>query len=130
MKHIFSLDIPNFGKIQSPVLYLIIILITGCMSNSPSRIADKFLIAVIESEYKEARKYSTSETCKLIDLLESLNSISSTSEFQELGDNGVKIQSESINGDTAWVEFTYSGIDEVEKLELRKIDGKWLAHVT
>jgi hypothetical protein len=130
MNQYFNSLIGIIKKLQYYLFFLVLILLTGCMSNSPSKTAEKFLTAVMESDYEKAREYSTSDTGKLIDLLESLNSLSGDSEFQEMNDGNVKILAETIDGSIAWVDFTYSSSEEVEKIELRQVDGMWLAHIT
>jgi len=120
----------NILKIQNISIVIILsVFFSACLYNNPSVVAKKFLNAIHASNYDEARKYATNETGKLIDLLESLDQVSNEG-MSDLRNSHVEIIEKSVEGDIAWVKFKSEINGEVEALELRRIDGKWLAHVT
>jgi hypothetical protein len=119
------------NKLTKTVLPAIVILLIfqACnMGNSPSKSASKFLNAFNEKDYNEARKYATEETIKLVDLMESLSKMSTS--IDSIQHKKIEVVSEKIEGESAIVTFREAGSDETEDLNLKKIDGKWLVHIT
>lgn len=116
-------------RILSVAAALICVLFSSCMKDGPAEVAVKFLDAVENEEYDLARELSTEETDKMISLLESLSDISDQN-TTGVSTGDPEIISERIEGDTAFVEFKYTGEAESDMLELRRIDGRWYAHVT
>ncbi len=107
----------------------IMLFVSSCMKDSPSVVALDFLQAIEDEDYDRARKLSTEETGKMINLLESLSDISDQS-TKGASTGKPEILNERIEGDTAYVEFRHTGDDATDILELRRVDGRWLAHVT
>jgi hypothetical protein len=99
------------------------------MKESPSDVALEFLSAVQNEDYDLARELSTEETGKIINLMESLSEVSEQESTINSSEQP-ELVSERIEGNIAFVEFRYAGESETDVLELRKIDGKWYAHVT
>ena len=116
-------------KLQSSLFLLSALFLFGCAADeSPEKAADKFLTAFNERQFDEARKYSTPETGKLIDLMENLTKMAQTEEKPDGGK--IVIVDHSINGDQATVSFTEGDSEEVQELNMKKVDGTWLVHVT
>ncbi|HMT28225.1 MAG TPA: DUF4878 domain-containing protein [Bacteroidia bacterium] len=116
----------TFNKIS---LFLVSILIISCgMGNSPKKTADKFLTSFNNRDFEEARKYATPETNKLVDLMENLTKMAQPVD-SALGKK-IELLDEKVEGDVAYVTFQEEGADQPETLKLKKIDGKWLVHVT
>ena len=112
---------------------LVLITFTGLLiscgfGNSPKKSAEKFLNAFNRHDFTEARKYATPETNKLIDLMENLTKMSQTKD-STVGKK-IDILEQRTEGDVAYVTFKEEGADNSEELKLKKVDGKWLAHVT
>jgi len=101
---------------------------TGCSSNSPKKAAAAFLNAFNEKNYEEARKYATVETIKLVDLMENLSKMSTS--IDSVKHSKIEVLDETITGDSANVTFREAGSEETEEVMLKKIDGKWLVHIT
>jgi hypothetical protein len=97
------------------------------MGNSPKKAAQNFLNAFNEKKFDEARKYSTPETIKLIDLMENLTKM--TESTDSIVPGKIEITSERVEGDSAFVSFREEGGTE-EVLKLLKVDGEWLVHIT
>jgi hypothetical protein len=116
-------------KIQSVATAVMILLFSSCMKDDPAEVAVKFLNAVENEEYERARELSTEDTGKMINLLESLSEISDQN-TKGVSTGKPEVISERIEGDIAYVEFRNTGDAETDVLELRRIDGKWYAHVT
>ena len=109
-------------------LSMVILLLMGCSGNSPEKSAEKFLNAFNEKNYEEARKYATPETIKLVDLMENLSKMSASAD--SVSHPKIEVLESKIEGDSAMVTFREKGSDETEELKLKKIDGKWLVHIT
>lgn len=108
---------------------MVTLFLTACgMGNSPKKSADKFLNSFNERNFAEARKYATPETIKLVDLMENLTKMAESTDSTEK--KSVTVIDEKIDGETAVVTFKESGDEEVQEVRLKKIDGKWLVHVT
>jgi len=109
------------------ILLSVILLFSCNMGNSPKKAAQNFLNAFNEKKFDEARKYSTPETIKLIDLMENLTKMTESTDSIVAGK--IEITSERIEGDSAFVSFKEEGGTE-EVLKLLKVDGEWLVHIT
>ena len=109
---------------------IIIVLISGaCKSgNSPGKAAERFLNAFNERKYDEARKYASTETIKLVDLMENLSQMSEASD--SVNHPKIEIVDERVEGDTAFVTFREKGAEETDEIKLVKTEGKWLVHIT
>lgn len=111
------------------MLSLLLITLTACNSgNSPKNAASKFLNAFNEKNYEEARKYATPETIKLVDLMENLSKMSASTD--SVPHNKIEVTEEKIDGDNATVVFNEEGSTDSEEVKLKKVDGKWLVHIT
>ncbi len=117
-------------KTLSSFLFLLtVLLLHACsMRDSPGDAAGKFLNAFNERDFEKARKYATPETIKLVDLMENLTKLSQGTD--SLPKASININGERIEGDIAYVTFTESGSDQPQEIQLKKIDGQWLVHIT
>ena len=111
-------------------VFFTFILFSACMHQDPAKVSIIFIKALNNENYEDAREYSTEETGKLIDLVESLSNVASEGSVSSFGSNEVVVVSKVIDGDVARVEYTYPGLLEAQSLQLKKVDGKWLVHVT
>lgn len=115
--------------IPGTLISLAVMLMVSCsIGNSPKKTAEKFLTSFNQRNYEEARKYATPETIKLVDLMENLTKMAQPAD-STLGKK-ITVMDEKVEGEVAYVTFQEEGSDQVETLKLKKIDGKWLAHVT
>jgi len=115
--------------IQHSICAVILLALVACdAGKSPKKTAQKFLNAFNEKNYEEARKYSTAETIKLIDLMENLSKMASDLDTVKHGK--IEVINEIIEGETATVTFREAGEEGEEELKLKKVDGKWLVHIT
>jgi hypothetical protein len=95
--------------------------LTSC-SSGPSAVAEDFLTDLAKGNYEEAKSYCSENTKGIIDLAVAFG-------HKPVEDYTVEIVKDSIDGDNAWVWY----IDEKgkeQKLELKKIDGKWLVDIS
>jgi hypothetical protein len=112
-----------------PILAFIVLTFISCAGGSnPESSAEKFLNAFNDRNFDEARKYSTEETGKLIDLMENLTRMAPSDEKPPAGK--IEIISHVTEGETATVLFRENDTREEQELKLKKVDGKWLVHVT
>jgi hypothetical protein len=115
-------------KIRNIIVLITLAGLFSCnIGNSPKKTAQNFLDAFNEKKFDEARKYSTPETIKLIDLMENLTKMTESTDSIVAGK--IEITSERIEGDSAFVSFREEGGTE-EVLKLLKVDGEWLVHIT
>jgi hypothetical protein len=107
----------------------VVLIFASCTGgNTPKNVAEKFLTAFNERKFDEARKYSTPETGKLVDLMENLTKMAPASDSIKPGK--IVILDERREGEEAWVTFKEAESDQVEEIKLKKVDGEWLVHVT
>jgi hypothetical protein len=108
---------------------LLLLVISSCSNdNGPKQTAFKFLTAFNERNFTEARTYSTPETGKLVDLMENISKMAQDKDSATA--KKVEILDEKINGETALVTFREEGSEATQEVKLKKINGKWLVHVT
>lgn len=86
--------------------------------NSPRAIAEKFLYAFQQRDFNEAKKYSTKETVKLLQVLERISNEDSS---ETNAKNKIIITSEEISGEKAIVYFVEESSDAEQKLILKKV---------
>jgi len=120
-------------KKQTPLLLLaftgFLYMLSGCSGGTkPGSVASSFLSAVNDKNYEAARKYSTPETGKLIDLMEQLQKMSSATDSISTID--FEIVTEKIDNDKAVVTFKEKDSDELQTINLIKTDGKWLVNLS
>ena len=117
-------------KLTAVTVFIVLMSVsfTSCMKPNPEETASRFLKAVNERNYEMARRYSTEETGKLIDLLDRLSKLSEEplpskrAEFEIISGN--------IEDDLATVRFREKGTATEQELELMKVDGEWLVNIT
>lgn len=98
----------------------------GYKQNTPEFVADKFLYHLNHLEFDEAKQYGTEETIKMLDLMQSMvQMIPDQSPPQEVEYN---IDRCEIQDNIAICYYTSNG--KQDQLELRKIDKKWLVHLS
>lgn len=125
----FSRKIAKFGK-QAFVFSLpfcLAIFITSCNWNSPKKTAEKFLVASDKMNYEEAKKFSTDETDKLLDMMAGLSKMAPEHKGEK---HTFTIIDEKIDGDAASVTYKESGKDEEQLIHLKKVDGDWLVDIS
>ena len=110
------------------MICLVVVFASCGSSESPSDVTSKFMNALNERNYEEARKYSTKETTKLIELIESLSKLSDEKPPVQTG--SVVIVDERIEGDIAYVTFLEPDSKEASEVKLKNEDGKWLVNIT
>ena len=110
-------------------LLLVSVLFASCFSSgNPEKTAGKFLNAINERKFDEARSFGTPETVKLVDMLEQLTKVMDNPEAESPVQ--YEILSHTVDGDSAVVIFKEAGSDVEQELKLKKIDGDWKVHVT
>lgn len=104
------------------VSIVILFLLISCSSSAPGDVAKSFFENMAHGKIKEAKKYATESTGKMLDFaMYSGNSIPIEPDFS------VEIIKDSIVRKKAWVTFeAQNGVEQI--VELFKIDGKWLVH--
>lgn len=111
MKKLFKLAVVAFAVIS----------FNACKStDTPDKVAEKFLNHLNKKEFAEAKKIATAESAAMIDMQESFSKMGGE-QTKEAKIENMKCKEE---GEKATCEYTKDG--EAEKLDLVKKDGKWL----
>ena len=111
--------ITNKNNFWFLLVALFSIFISSCTTtNSPRPVAEKFLEAYQHHDFEEAKKYSTKETVKLLQVLER---ISKEETEQTTEPTTIEITSEEIAGEKATVYFKETGDSTEQKLMLKKV---------
>lgn len=109
-------------------LFLISILIYSCAvfdvsySKKPEKVAEKFLNYFYKCDYEKAKKYGTSQTRQIIDLMDQLIAVSGQNSFPK--ESKVVMLDTETKGDTARCNYFVN--DVKNEIILIKTDGKWL----
>ena len=104
---------------------IIAIAFTSCGggADTPEKVAEKFLNHMAKQEYAEAKKLATGDALEMIKTIES---------FATLGDEGeAEVEAPKIENmkcetteEASSCTYTQDGVDN--KIELEKVEGKWL----
>ncbi len=103
------------------LLILLVCLFTFSCSKEedPILVAEKFLNAMQERDFKTAKSYGTTETVKLLEQFEKIDQLNGTSDEEKPG--AIQIVSEDIHGNTAVVYFKEEGNELEQKITLTKV---------
>ncbi|MFA4852895.1 MAG: hypothetical protein WC599_10285 [Bacteroidales bacterium] len=106
------------------VIALAVITMNACKSSdTPEKVAEKFLNHINKKEFAEAKKIATPESAASIDMLESFAKMGGE-QTKETKIENMKCKED---GDKAACDYTENG--EAKKLDLIKKDGKWLVEM-
>lgn len=111
MKNLFKLT----------VALLAVVFLNSCSSNSPEKVAEKFLNHLNKKEYAEAKKLATKESESWIDMMSSVG----TGDAKEQKEPG-KIEDLKCKTDADKSVCTYKQDGKEETLNLIKQGDKWL----
>lgn len=101
-----------------------ILIWSGCMSDSPRVVAQKFMNAMKNSDFVTAKKYATNNSKELIDQIANMTyALPQAKEAFEK--NKITIQEISIAKTKAIVSFYNDGDKKLESLILKKENGEW-----
>jgi Domain of unknown function (DUF4878) len=114
----------NFLSVLS--VFALAIILVSCTPNSPKAVAEKWLTSFAHMDYDGAKKLSTEETKKQLDMLQQFSSFATDSQKKELQKVTVTIKDVKENGDNATVTYVTSAAPKEQPLPLKKVNGKWL----
>ena len=111
---------------------MIAITVVSCGSkNDPKEVALNYLNALKSMDYEGAKKFSTPETGKMLDMLASFSGMMPDSLKEQAKGIKVTVKEAKEEGDNCVVKFTSSDKPENEEtLNMVKKDGKWLVNMT
>lgn len=117
-------------KNRSVLAIAVTIIMIGCgSSGTPSEVFLDFMAALQKKDFEEARNLSSTETIKVVDLIESISKLQVDSTDNAYAQ--VEVIDERITGDTAYVEFIDPQAGDVSNTaKLVRTNGKWLVHIT
>lgn len=101
-------------------LYILLLFVFFSCKETPESIAEKYLLALKENNFEEAKKYSSDEMIAMLDYSEKKN-LDMSKSYSEI--KNIKCKS-----DTLIAECTFCCVlDTCERSEivLKKIDSKW-----
>jgi hypothetical protein len=102
----------------------ILIFLVACSQNSPKSVAEHFLKAYHKQDFKEAAKYGTEDTGKMLDMLKSFIDMMPDS-MKNARDLKTEITSEKVEGNKAVYTYKEEGKDGEQVLNLVKVNDKW-----
>ncbi len=115
------------NKLFKAACFILLSIFAACSTgDSPSDVAELFLKDVNSMKFDEAKKYSTEETAKMLEMMANLMAMSPTNKFPE---KKITILDEVINGNSAKVKYEQEG-KGIEYIKLVKKDDKWLVSVS
>ncbi|MCQ2230242.1 MAG: DUF4878 domain-containing protein [Paludibacteraceae bacterium] len=88
--------------------------------NTPSKVAEKFSVAIAHGKVDEAKKYCTENTAKILDFSSSLGGMSKIDPNYK-----IHILRDSVVDNIAYVFYTENDSPREHKMTLYKIDGEW-----
>lgn len=113
-------------KLFLNLVMLLMFLFVSCSGDSPRKVAEKFLEAMENQNFEEAKKYSDDSMKQLLNMLDSM-----PKDNNKKAENAkVKVTKIEENGDKAKVFYIVesSEIQEESKeqsIDLKKVDGNW-----
>jgi|GEM_PF-2581705 len=100
---------------------LLLCLSASCQKDQgPIPVAEQFLNAIQQHDYKTAGEFGTKETNKLLKQLEKIESLNDEMPNEKY--NKISIISEDIKGKTALVYFKEEGNELEQKITLQKVE--------
>lgn len=90
--------------------------------SNPEAVAEKFLVAIEDGNYDEAKKHCTESTGQIIDQLASMTAMQGDSAKKE--PKKIEIVSSEISGDTSAV-VKYKADGEEKSIDLVKVEDEW-----
>jgi hypothetical protein len=113
--------------VSAAFLTVSLIALTGCSSNNPKAVAQKFLNGVMHLKLEDAKAVSDSTTRNLLEIAESRVGDSLKAYAKDIK---VTIKDVHEAGDSASVVFTTSVMNgKTENLHLVKRNGQWLVSI-
>ena len=118
------------GRIEINVLFLIVIFFTCCIAaNNPKDVAEHFIKASVNMDFKEAKRYATPETAKMLDLVEGIVGKTRISD-STIKKMKIEIGEETIKGDNATIKYKKDDSNKEYVINLKRINGKWLVAIS
>ena len=113
----------RFLKLFSLVFFTTLLSFSCTKTAAPTEVAQKFLTAVYNADFENAKTFATQTTIEELSKLEQM--------MQDPIKNTVTIKGETIDGDKATVQYTVIEADNLElTLHLIKENGEWKAETT
>ena len=115
-------------KIVAASVFAAILLLTSCGggASAPKDVTVKFLEATTKADFKEANKYASEETIKMLDMIKAFASMKPDSVKNKKVE--IEVIEEKIDGDNATVRYKQNGKENAIKLV--KIDGNWKVNIS
>jgi len=104
---------------------VIAIAFTSCGggADTPEKVAENFLNHMAKKEYAEAKKLATGEALEMVKTIESFATLGDNSEAETEAPKVENMKCETTE-EAASCTYTQDGVDN--KIELQKVEGKWL----
>lgn len=89
---------------------------------APRSVAERFVENLAKGKISEAKKVSTDQTAKMLDLVSSFGSLPVEPDYKFV------FVDEEVDGNKATVRFKDSKTQDVSEIKLVKVDGQWKVH--
>lgn len=119
-------------KLLSSLIIIALCALTfaSCNSNSPKKVAEKWLTNFYHMDYKAAKETSTEKTKSVLDMLEQLGAMLPDSQKQNAKKIQITVKDVKEEGDKATATYTVSDEPQEKTIGLVKENGKWLVNYT
>lgn len=111
--------------IKSALLLSTLLLLFSCggnKNNAPETVAERFLNAVNNHEFEQAKELSTEDSHKMIDLIASF---AKGVEEEEKVEKVVKVSKCNIDGETAVCDYCCDAEGQETTINLKQVEGLW-----
>lgn len=107
------------------LLLAVSLVMESCNHSSPKVTAKKFLEAVKNNNYEEAKKYATKDSEQMLNMLSSFSSVMPQSYKDKMRNSHIDIKDVQEKDGIATVTYVNSEEKKEETLQLKKVEGKW-----
>lgn len=113
-------------KLILPVLVAFVLAACGgSKAGDPAGVAEKFSKAMYDQDIEEAKKYASSESAQMLDMIGGMMSMMPDSVKSEREPFFFKVAKDSVADDRAWIWPETADGQVGEAIELVKVEGEW-----
>jgi len=98
----------------------------SCNSGSPKDVANTWLTDFYHMNYDDAKKVSTDDTKKMLDMFQQFTAMMPDSQKQQMKKVTITVKDVKETGDKAVATYTSSDAPKDQTLNLVKVNGKWM----
>lgn len=115
--------IKKFSLVMMTAVMAVFMTACGGGAADPGDTAKNFLNALQELDFETAKKYATSGSAEVLDMMKSMTSAAPEGEMPE--PKAVEVTNVEEDGETAKVTYTLEGEEETQTVDLKMEEGEW-----